>query len=522
MQEGIYFPKFWQRAQIEHWIDHFINSKLATPIVYQFDFANEQVFLPVDWLRQLYTSQYAEFREIVNLFNLFGIKVHTSHNLGLFSVDDRGNSFVIDTQVINIRQLVDQHPLLDFLQFFVPLLTYDSLYGLVLDQLNILNPAIKINDIVQLFSDCQINVKTPIEIVFKKSLSSHPERHKIIENNKPKLEHSWTEQQLNKYDKGTNTELISSIFYKKSYRSFVRALNAKGIFRIDQLTHKIIEQVVTNLNFSKKKLKKIDSILEQLPQNNNCNESTLQVSKAKVNQALLANHRTHISTNIKKVFLPMLPFPSNILNKSETIENKVIISLSEYKEKVRTYIDKDHEQQYHYPAIDVLTTNLTSLTDKDWQQSKVPPLDILKYAIEIEWGQSTYTDQQIVENLPYTWYIQHQLLPNSIESYLHIFWQSMSEDAQNVFRNRFMSANDSVIYQDSLTNANYLRNLEREWTERFKIWWQQMSFTNKLLITSGCQQCKLKDYFSPGYDLLIYNTIVQYSENEMIKKLWTI
>lgn len=177
MQEGIYFPQFWQPEYVEHWINHFINSRLVKPINYH---SATPAVLPVDWLRQLYINQHNDFLDLVQLFKLFGIKVKVSKNQGLFNnnSDGQANNVIVDTKNINVQQLCLQHPLLDGLADFEQLLTYDGLFGLVLDYLININPAITMESLLKLCHEYQISVKTPLEIDFSASES------KIIKKSK--------------------------------------------------------------------------------------------------------------------------------------------------------------------------------------------------------------------------------------------------------------------------------------------------------------------------------------------------
>ncbi|MBA1433674.1 hypothetical protein [Bombilactobacillus bombi] len=84
MQEGIFFPDFWSKKQVEHWRDSFIPNNCNLTINTYQAAAKEQLWLPLDWLRQLYLTDILAFQHLTQLFYLFGINMRTNYGQGIF------------------------------------------------------------------------------------------------------------------------------------------------------------------------------------------------------------------------------------------------------------------------------------------------------------------------------------------------------------------------------------------------------------------------------------------------------
>lgn len=539
MQEGIYFPQFWQPEYVEHWINHFINSRLVKPINYH---SATPAVLPVDWLRQLYINQHNDFLDLVQLFKLFGIKVKVSKNQGLFNNNNDGqaNSVIVDTKNINVQQLCLQHPLLDGLADFEQLLTYDCLFGLVLDYLININPAITMESLLKLCHEYQISVKTPLEIDFSASESkiikksqTNKRVEKVVKTRAVQLTNismartHLSELKTNKNKLSPNLLIakndisklpVKKIFNKKSYRSLVHSLNKSGIITIDQLTRKNLETIALSLNFNHKKLKKILELFDknQLKTVSNGRDTNQQFPVKKVPRSTIETKSEELSQAIIKedqsVFLPLLPIPENIF------KNKSIISLSDYQTILNSYF-RNSKLNQHFVHLEGIAEKLTKIINTNFEEKiSLPSADMLRKSLKIEFGEVSHYGQDCEDQLlQRSWLIQEKLVPmNKVKQYIKDFWNTFDDNTLRI-------VNASLEEEIDTPKIDFkeidVRDTYRDFSKYFVQWWQAMGLTNKLLIKSKCNGIKLDDEFDSKISLLILREIV--ANNQDLKNLWT-
>lgn len=166
MNEGVFFPNFWTQKQVEHWVNFFIEEPLNRKVQLNFDSLNNQTFFSVDILREIYTEDSSKFNELNEMLRLFGAIVKVKAHQGLFgsfrwSID---TLVVIDPKKINLTDFLVQHPLLNCLRQYLSFTSYDNLFGLVLDQICMINPSISLAELKKLFRNSNVVAVSPLKI----------------------------------------------------------------------------------------------------------------------------------------------------------------------------------------------------------------------------------------------------------------------------------------------------------------------------------------------------------------------
>ncbi|WP_147369767.1 sigma factor-like helix-turn-helix DNA-binding protein [Bombilactobacillus bombi] len=554
LEEGIFFPNFWSDDQVDNWITTFITNKMNTSI--DLDNFDSDKALSVDLLRKLYVKNRLFFNEIIQLFKLFGIKVQVNHGQGIFGVFKWQHDTIIvnDTRFVDVKDFISRHPLLNSLNLFPSILAYNSLFGLVLNQLIFVNPTIEIDNLVQLFNVDKIKIST-----YSKLTNFEIQESGEINNSRLRLDQLFDKKQqsliVNKFiqlgieyvDELTLSKIkrvfadseieikqqqeieskltkvteidfkklhpenfldvedfesmpVNFVFNKKTDNVILRSFQAHGVTKISQITVEKLRVICLTPGIGNKKLRKIIDNIKDIQQ---------KYIKTK-------------NLSSYSVFLPMIPLSADVFDNVKHLKEPLILSIFSYFWEINYFIVIKQLNWGKNPLIKELIQNLQSIVHVPQETTNIPSVNILRQALILDLNKDQqWVNQYSDKLLNYSWSIQQRLLPHSIEYYLNQYIQTMDERARDIFKNRKMIKEpltlEALGRRWGITRER-VRQMETKYSVKFYNWWKQQRFTLKLLVTTQCKQIKLKDYLNLEYEYLIENIVLE--NQPFLKNIW--
>ncbi|BDR58915.1 hypothetical protein [Xylocopilactobacillus apicola] len=547
LQEGAFFPNFWTKQQVDHWLDVFITMRLAIKIELNFDEKNKQFWFSLDQIWDHYFSDRQAFKETALLLGLFGIVVRAEGVQELFSDFEweRDTWVVMDPRPIDLSD----HPLLK-LKSFNKLSSYQCLFGLVLNQVTLIDE-ITMDRLLQICHKSHIKVATPVDLLNEKSkinpekklilsrltdlsyifpIDSHqrinrifdPIRQKLIINNFAKVgvdyldELTWDKLKavyrapgigINK-QKLIAERILAEISFlmnpddqedkKKEFpltnlfdpakdKALLKAFDNLGITSLDQITSDSLSKVFKSCHLTSKKMEYVERQLKYFNEERN---NSLDL--------------------LSPVFLPLLPFSDKLFSYNEGFE----ISTSNYLARLSSLGATKKN-----PRIINLAQLGSSFSFR--KKKKISDEQLMKLKNIIAKYLPQKFDGLTDELLANTWILLNHLVPGSLDSCLAGFLKDLDERSHIIFTERLMSSKPATLEalgQKWHTTRERVRQIEQKLKRQFIEWWEQSRLTLKFLMETNGEQIELEQYVRPEFSLLINNTILKH--NLKLQRLW--
>ena len=277
MDDKIIFPKFWTESLVRRWQQTQFDS-LVTETTALEQLADGRWALPVAPLRTLYSTDYAIFQQLIQLFRLFGIEVHVTQGQGLFGrINWQSDVRVIvdSAQVRDWRGLANtiaHSPLLRTIPHLPALVSDRQLVGLVIDQLRSFNQLVVPEQVDAMLHAYGVNTKTVNVLQSGITLIGADDSTKSV--------------QLHSISASSKTQTIQKVFGDKNTWLINRFLEF-GMKTLADITPERLQQVYQSKGIGAGKINKIQRYLVAAdPSLKGTAEPTTVSTKERVNSVL--------------------------------------------------------------------------------------------------------------------------------------------------------------------------------------------------------------------------------------------
>lgn len=521
MKEGVFFPNFWTKEQVKHWVDVFIRKEIKL----EFNQKDNQYWFSPDILRELNLENPDSFSELTQLLSLFGISVQVDQNEDVFKkfTWDRNTCVVVDPRPIEIEHFIEEHTLLISLSKFDALKSYGTLFGLILNQITFLDSRINLEMLTQIFNDSEITIIIPLRLTIFDSKRVKVDELFNYQHNALIINHfadagvtyldELTSERLQKIYKMPGIGKGKQKFIENKIRNLIDFELAEDIEVVDvnqSIPIKILfdenkDRLIIN-SFYKNGIQNTDQITPDLL-NKIFNFPGIGENKKQKILATIKSAPKIIDKQINspELFLPILPF-SHLILKDEP--DDLIITINEYLRLINTLLNK----KKFVVSLKDAPEKIKNFVDNKEQDEQMA---IIRKALAIYFKEDF--DQYPDDLIERSWHLLNDLLPNSVEYYVNEFIDQLDERSKAVLKYRKMSSD--ILTLEELgekwgITRERVRQIDKKVSNVFIQWWQNHNFTLKLLVLGKCQPMTLSKYFSEENNRLIESTIIDSDLNQ--------
>lgn len=477
MQEGVFFPEFWNQNEVVEWKKHFLSPKTnELPEIRVNEDGN--FWFEIDFLRKIYLDSPATFFQLRRLFQLFGLVVHVNRGQEIFESLDlhEGLTIVVDKRqetIKNFKIAMYRQPLLNSLELFKNVDTYSQLYGLILNRLNLINPLIDVDKVVDFFKSQNV----PLSVTPVSTNNPTPE---IMEHSRVK---------------------IVDVFDEIHEKVIINAFHLASIYYVDQITPESLEKVTHGPKIG---IKKRQTITERLT-------SPIPIIVEKKDKQPepdlnLVLPLVGLSLDIKNYLYKRTPNGILGLRKCHQSIKRLFKTQPAYHRSERT---KANRLLKSYD--DIINSEFASHTFSPNVFNALKNIDPKINQFDIN-----------NETLNLGWQMFFKINPDSVMDNLNQFYSALDDRKKAIFDSRILTIEkkttlDQLGSQFCQTRER-IRQIEVKLKTDFISWWNENLLTQKLLIETDAEVIFLDKVLGSKWAVVVNSLII--SQNTELQKYW--